>query len=114
MASPDQLNIGYFRAPSISGDRIVFLCEDDIWAVPRTGGVARRLTSNLGPVGRTIISPDGSLIAFTGTEEAHAEVYVMPADGGPARRRTYLGAGTAVRGWTRDARVIFISDARQP
>ncbi|MCA1830423.1 MAG: peptidase, partial [Actinobacteria bacterium] len=59
-----------------------------------------------------LISPDGAYIAFTGTEEAHAEVYVMPADGGSAVRRTYMGANTAVRGWTRDGRVIFQSDAR--
>ena len=65
----DQINIGYFRSPSIAGDRVVFLCEDDVWMVPRHGGVARRLTSNLGPVGRTIVSPDGTLIAFTGTED---------------------------------------------
>ena len=108
------LNVGYFRSPSIASGRIVFLCEDDVWTVPADGGVARRLTSNLGPVGRTIVSPDGALIAFTGTEEAHAEVYVMAADGGPAVRRTYLGANTNVRGWTRDGRVILQSDTRQP
>ncbi len=107
-----ELNAGYFRSPSIAGDRIVFLSEDDVWTVSADGGVARRLTSNVGPVGRTIVSPDGNLIAFTGTEEAHAEVYVMPADGGPAQRRTYLGANSAVRGWTRDGRVIFQTDAR--
>ena len=40
----------------------------------------------------------------------------MPADGGPAHRRTYLGANTPVRGWTPDGRIIFMSDAgrRQP
>src|SRR5581483_2787501 len=108
------LNVGYFRSPSIAGDRIVFLCEDDLWTVSADGGVARRLTSNLGPVQRTIVSPDGRFIAFTGTEEAHAEVYVMPADGGPAQRRTYLGTMTQVRGWTRDGRVLLQSDTRQP
>ncbi len=107
----DTLNVGYFRSPSIAGDRVVFLCEDDVWTVPRSGGIARRLTSNLGPVGRTIVSPDGELVAFTGTEEAHAEVYVMPADGGPARRRTHLGAASAVRGWTPEGRVVLMTDA---
>src|SRR5919109_2245362 len=109
---PEQeLNIGYFRSPSIAGDRVVFLTEDDVWVVARTGGVARRLTSNLGPVGRTIVSPDGDYVAFTGTEEAHAEVYVMPADGGSAQRVTHLGANTAVRGWTPNGQVILMTDA---
>ncbi len=111
---PDQLNTGYFRSASIAGDRVVFLTEDDVWSVARTGGVARRLTSNLGPIGRTIVSPDGENIAYTGTEEAHAEVYVMSADGGPAQRRTYLGANTQVRGWTPGGDIIFISDAKEP
>jgi tricorn protease len=113
VSEPHELNVGYFRSPSISGDRVVFLTEDDIWSVARSGGVARRLTSNLGPVGRTIASPIGDLIAFTGTEEANAEVYVMPADGGPAHRRTHLGANTAVRGWTPDGRVLFMTDAKR-
>src|SRR5207245_4194750 len=91
---------------------IVFLTEDDLWTVPRGGGVARRLTANLGPVvGRPIISPDGAWSAYTGTEEATTEVYVMPARGGSSQRLTYLGANTAVRGWTPDGRIIFMSDA---
>jgi tricorn protease len=36
----------------------------------------------------------------------------MAADGGPAERRTYLGANSAVRGWTRDGRIVFQTDAR--
>ena len=107
------LNSGYFRSPSISGDRVVFLTEDDIWSVARTGGIARRLTSNLGPIGRTVISPKGDFIAYTGTEEANSEVYVMPADGGPSQRRTYLGGNTQMRGWTPKGQIVFISDAKQ-
>lgn len=109
----NMLNAGYFRSPSIAGDAITFLSEDDLWSVDAAGGVARRLTSNIGPIGRTLVSPDGALIAFTGTEEAHAEVYVMPADGGPASRRTYLGSMTQVRGWTPDRHVLFMSDAKR-
>lgn len=105
------MNTGYFRTPSIAGGVVVFLSEDDLWTVPRTGGVARRLTANLGPVGRAVVSRDASLIAYTGTEEANSEVYAMAADGGPSRRLTYLGANTAVRGWTPDGKILFISDA---
>src|SRR3989442_12734189 len=108
-------NAGYFRLPSIAGDTIVFLTEDDLWTIPRRGGIARRLTANLGPVvGRPMVSPDGEWIAYTGTEEATAEVYAMPATGGSSHRVTYLGANTAVRGWAPTGRVIFISDAGQP
>ena len=115
MPDSETLNIGYFRLPSIAGDLVVFITEDDLWTVPRNGGTARRLTANLGPVlGRAIVSRDGEWIAYTGTEEATTEVYVMPARGGSSQRLTYLGANTAVRGWTPDNRVIFMSDAGRP
>jgi len=76
---------GYYRFPTLHSDRLVFVSEDDLWAVPTAGGVARRLTANLGAVSAPFFSPDGATLAFTGREEGHAEVYVMDAEGGPAR-----------------------------
>jgi len=106
---------GYYRFPTLHSDRLVFVSEDDLWAVPTAGGVARRLTANLGAVSAPFFSPDGATLAFTGREEGHAEVYVMDAEGGPARRLTYLGANTTVLGWTPGGdRILFASDAGQP
>lgn len=106
---------GYYRFPTINGETVVFVSEDDLWAVPVQGGVARRLTANLGAVSHPYFSPDGRTLAFTGREEGHSEVYVMPADGGPVRRVTYLGATSTVLGWTPDgSRILLSSDAGQP
>lgn len=106
---------GYYRFPTINKDTIVFVCEDDLWTVPVQGGIARRLTSNLGEVSRPLLSPDGRLVAFTGREEGNAEVYVMPAIGGVARRITFLGADSLVVGWDKSgARVLFSSNAGSP
>ncbi len=105
---------GYYRFPTIAGDTVVFACEDDLWMVPATGGVARRLTSNLGEATRPMLSPDGTHLAFVGYEEGDPEIYVMPAIGGQAKRLTFMG-GTLCQtvGW-RDGKVIFANNAGQP
>lgn len=106
---------GYYRQPTINTDTVVFVCEDDLWTVPASGGIARRLTSGLGESSRPFLSPDGTQLAFVGQEEGQLEVYVMPALGGAAKRLTYMGASYCqTAGWTADGQVIFASNANQP
>ncbi|GAC1592189.1 MAG: S41 family peptidase [Acidimicrobiales bacterium] len=107
-------SLGYLRSPTIAGDTIAFVTEDDLWTVPATGGTARRLTASSGTVGRPRLSPDGRWLAYTSTDEHHTEAWVMPADGGEARRITWLGANTTTRAWTPEGRVLVATDARQP
>ncbi len=105
---------GYLRQPTLAGDTIVFVCDDDLWSVPATGGTARRLTAGLGEPSTPCLSPDGKWIAYAGRDEQHPEVYVMPAEGGPARRLTYLGPDVMVRGWTREGHIVFVTTQGQP
>ena len=101
---------GYYRFPTIHNNTIVFVSEDDLWTVSRQGGMPRRLTSNLGNVTYPMLSPDGQQLAFVGRDEGAPEVYVMPAEGGSARRLTYLSSKCRVVGWSLDgANILFTS-----
>jgi tricorn protease len=105
---------GYLRQPSLGRNSVVFVCDDDLWRVDAAGGVARRLTAGLGEVSYPSISPDGRWIAYVGRDEQHPEVYRMPAEGGPARRMTWLGPDVMVRGWAPQGRILFVSTHGQP
>jgi tricorn protease len=106
---------GYYRYPTIHNDTLIFTCEDDLWRVPAAGGIARRLTSSLGEAARPSLAPDGTQVAFVGRDEGQPEIYVMPADGGPARRLTFMGGTQCLTaGWTADGRILFASNAGQP
>ncbi len=106
---------GYYRRPHLSGDRILFVSEDDLWLMEDIDDSPARLTTQLTRSDDPCFSPAGDWIAFTGESDGPSEVYVMPGSGGTAERRTYLGAGTNVVGWTPDGdHIVFASNARQP
>ncbi|WP_410667788.1 S41 family peptidase [Amycolatopsis sp. cmx-4-68] len=106
---------GYLRTPAISGDTLYFACEDDLWSVPADGGRAHRLTAGPGEARRPRISPDGTEIAFVGTDDGPAEVYVMPAEGGRPRRLTYQAGRCVTVGWhPHTGEVLYATDAEQP
>lgn len=105
---------GYLRYPTIAGDRIVFVAEDDLWIVSAEGGVARRLTTSLSRATMPALSPDGSTIAFVAAEDGPLELYVMPADGGAVTKLTHLGSNIATSGWHPDGSILFTSDAESP
>jgi tricorn protease len=106
---------GYYRFPTIGSNQVVFVCEDDLWSVSVNGGVAIRLTSNLGEVSHPFLSPDGTQLAFVGREDGDAEVYVMPAYGGVIKRLTFLGENIRVVGWSQDGNsIVFASNSAQP
>ncbi|MCX8160528.1 MAG: PDZ domain-containing protein [Candidatus Saccharicenans sp.] len=110
------------RFPAIYKDLVVFSYAGDLYSVPVSGGVARRLTSHPGYEAFARFSPDGQLIAFTGEYDGNREVFLMPAEGGIPVRLTYtpvlsrddisdrMGPNNIVMGWTPDGqKIIFRS-----
>jgi len=107
-------DLGYLRQPALRGETVVFVCDDDLWTVGAGGGVARRLTAGLGEPSTPALSPDGKWLAYVSRDEQHPEVYLMPAEGGPARRMTWLGPDVMVRGFMPDGRILFVTTQGQP
>ncbi len=104
------------RFPDIYGDTVVFSHAGDLWSVPASGGVARRLTSGEGLELFPRFSPDGKWIAFTGQYDGSLDVYVIPASGGEPRRLTWypsqdnndrMGFDNMVLGWTPAGKILF-------
>jgi len=107
------------RFPDVNGDKMTFSYAGDIYITTLQGGVARRLTSNIGYEMFPKFSPDGKSIAFTGQYDGNTEVYVISADGGEPRRVTFtatlgrddigdrMGPNNIVMDWTPDGKRIL-------
>ncbi len=96
--------------PTVSATDVVFVHAQDLWVVARAGGVARRLTSGQGTETSPALSPDGSLVAFSGQYEGNTDVYVMPTAGGVPKRLTWHPGNDRVLGWHPDGhRILFAS-----
>jgi dipeptidyl aminopeptidase/acylaminoacyl peptidase len=77
----------------------------DVWAVPSSGGRARKLTRSRGSASHPTFSPDGRWIAFVGHEHGDAGVaknvhlMVVPAKGGVAPVSLSASTDRPVAGW---------------
>ncbi|MGN3957805.1 S41 family peptidase [Streptomyces sp. WAC8370] len=94
--------VSYLRLPHLSGDRLCFVAEDDLWLTPLDGpGRAWRLTVDRTKAGHPRFSPDGRHIAYTSWRSLVPEVHLVPVDGGPGRQLTHWGGfDTRVCGWS--------------
>ncbi len=113
------------RFPAIHDNQIVFSYAGDLFSVDAAGGVARRLTSNVGYEMFPRFSPDGKQIAFTGQYDGNTEVYLMPAAGGVPKRLTYtatlnrddvsdrMGPNNLVMCWKDNETIVYRSRQRE-
>jgi len=88
-----------------------------IWLLPvHPRGVPRQLTACGEKDGAPVWSPDGTRLAFTarrrqaGVMDASAQLYVIEADGGEARRVSNFAPGVEAFRWAPDGRsIVFVS-----
>lgn len=106
------------RFPTVSQTHVVFSYAGDLYSVPRSGGVAHRLTAHPGNEIFARFSPDGKSLAFSGQYDGNTEVYEMPAQGGTPKRLTItttlgrddlsdrMGPNNIVMTWTPDGKSV--------
>lgn len=98
---------GMLRFPDISATHIAFVYANDIWTVPREGGVASPLASPPGAETFPRFSPDGRTLAFVGNYDGTRSLYTIPVEGGIPFRVTHHPAGAALRDWTSEGKLLF-------
>ena len=109
------------RFPTIYNDQVVFSYAGDLYTVNKSGGTARKLTSDVGYEMFSKFSPDGKTIAFTGQYDGNTEIYSIPAEGGAPKRLTYtatlnrddlsdrMGPNNIVMAWQDNEHIIYRS-----
>src|ERR1700729_2602298 len=80
------------RHPDYREGKIVFSYLGDIWLAQEDGSNPRRLTVHKAFDSHPRFSPDGKWIAFSSNRYGDSDVFVIPAEGGTARRLTFHSA----------------------
>jgi len=123
--APVEQETGLLRFPAVHGDQVVFTYAGDLFTVPAAGGVARRLTSDVGYEMFARFSPDGRSIAFTGQYDGNTEVFLMSASGGVPQRLTTtatlgrddvsdrMGPNNIVLNWKDNNTIVYRSRQRE-
>ena len=122
-AAPPVLTISSSRREAIpelsdDGQKVALISdrsgESEVWIADVSGANAVRLTSLAANPGFPRWSPDRSRVAFHSNTEEHAtgDVFVVPAEGGPARNLTAHPATDTFPSFSHDGRWIYFSSTR--
>src|SRR5262245_7026781 len=88
------------RYPDYHNGKIVFSYLGDLWVVGENGSNPARLTVHRARDSHPRFSPDGKWIAFSSSRYGDYDVFIIPAEGGEAKRLTYHSAPDTVVGWS--------------
>jgi len=102
--------------PSPDGKKLAFAAgrtdSEEIWVCNIDGSSPRMLT-NLRSVGTPRWSPDSRWIAFDSDgRSGHSAIFVVSADGGPARAVVQDESNNSVPSWSRDGKYIYFASNR--
>ena len=96
------------REPAVSRTHVAFIEAGQLWMVPRSGGVAKRVTSSPGRKFAPRFSPDGTMLAFSANEALNeVNLYTVPVRGEAPSRITFIPSHQHLTQWTADGRLLF-------
>ena len=70
-----QIDAGLFRYPDVSKTQIVFSYANDLWIMPKEGGMAVKLSSPPGVETFPKFSPDGKQVFITSLQSGELTIY---------------------------------------
>jgi dipeptidyl aminopeptidase/acylaminoacyl peptidase len=109
--SPDGRAVVYtVGATDMDANRVAH----NVWVVSTAPGSQPRQLTQTGHDTRPQWSPDGKTIAFLSSREGAPQVYVMPAQGGNAKKITSLSTGADNEKWSPDGRSIAFTSGVFP
>src|ERR1700688_3852987 len=86
----------------------------NIWVISTAAGSQPRQLTQSGHDTRPQWAPDGKSIAFLSSRESVPQIYVMPAQGGNAKKITFLSTGADNEKWSPDGRSIAFTSSVFP
>ena len=99
------------RYSDVSERHIVFAFANDLWLVPKEGGLATKLSSPPGPESWAKFSPDGQSIAFTGNYDGAQNLYHISVNGGLPVQLTFHGMPERMIEWYPDGQHLLFASS---
>ncbi|WP_417761019.1 S41 family peptidase [Shewanella sp.] len=109
--SAAQAAVGYYRAPNLHDNTLVFTAEGDLWTQQLGQAAAARLTSLPAEELNGKISPEGKTLAFVANYDGTDEVYTIPLAGGSAKRVSFENSRVRIQGWTAKGEILYSTDS---
>ncbi|HLP31319.1 MAG TPA: hypothetical protein VK150_08150, partial [Geothrix sp.] len=108
-----QVDARLMRYPDVSATQIAFTYANDLWVVPKAGGVAQRLSIPKGEESFARFSPDGKELAFSANYDGNLDVYVLPVSGGIPTRVTHHPGNDRMVDWTPDGKSLLFASGME-